>query len=90
MSVLQPLNSPRLAARVLPWSTVQIDPAALDPGDMLLDWRAGGQGLRYVHHFTEAELKDLGEAGGFQVIDGFYSDGENDRLGLYQVWQRPA
>jgi hypothetical protein len=25
----------------------------VDPGDYLLDWRSGGEGLRYIHHFSE-------------------------------------
>jgi hypothetical protein len=43
--------------------------------------------LRYVHHFSETELEQLAEAAGFEVIESFLSDGENNRLGLYQVWQ---
>jgi tRNA (uracil-5-)-methyltransferase TRM9 len=81
------LNSPRLAARVQPWSTIGLSEADIDPGDYLLDWRQGGQGLRYVHHFSEEELVILAEKSGFQVVESFLSDGENGRLGLYQVWR---
>jgi hypothetical protein len=58
----------------------------VDAGDYLLDWRQGGSGLRYVHHFDEAELSALAATTGFRVLETFYSDGEGGRLGLYQVW----
>jgi len=59
----------------------------VDAGDYLLDWRSGGEGLRYVHHFGEAELRELAATTGFQVKEVFYSDGETGNLGLYQVWE---
>jgi hypothetical protein len=59
----------------------------VDEGDYLLDWRAGGSGLRYVHHFSEAELKALAAASGFRVMETFHSDGRDHRLGLYQIWE---
>jgi len=60
----------------------------VDFGDYLLDWRSGGRGLRYVHHFDEAELNALAAASRFRVQETFYADGEGGRLGLYQVWER--
>ncbi|MBN2385762.1 MAG: class I SAM-dependent methyltransferase [Anaerolineales bacterium] len=81
------LNSEKLLARVQPWSQAGLDEAEIDPGDYLLDWRSGGRGLRYVHHFDEAELSALAAATGFRVRESFLSDGDNDRLGLYQVWE---
>jgi SAM-dependent methyltransferase len=82
------LNSPRLAARLQPWERIGLEPADVDPGDYLLDWRAGGEGLRYVHHFSEAELAALAAETGFTLLDSFYSDGEGGKLGLYQVWEK--
>jgi tRNA (uracil-5-)-methyltransferase TRM9 len=81
------LNSPRLKSRIQPWESIGLSDADVDPGDYLLDWRQGGQGLRYVHHFSEAELEGLASKTGFEVIESFLSDGENHRLGLYQVWR---
>jgi tRNA (uracil-5-)-methyltransferase TRM9 len=81
------LNSPRLAARLQPWESIGLSQGDVDPGDYLLDWRQGGQGLRYVHHFSASELAGLAAAAGFEVIESFLSDGENHRLGLYQVWK---
>jgi tRNA (uracil-5-)-methyltransferase TRM9 len=81
------MNSPRLAARVQTWETVGLSESDVDPGDYLLDWRQGGTSFRYVHLFSEAELKELARLAGFEVVETFYSDGENQRLGLYQVWK---
>ncbi len=87
VSVWDFLASPRLVDRVVPWDTVGISEKDVDGGDYLVDWREGGSGIRYVHHFTQAELNQLAEDGGFRVIDDYRSDGENSQLGLYQIWE---
>ncbi len=81
------LNSDKLRKRILPWEEIGLNEADVDPGDYLLDWRSGGRGLRYVHHFDEAELNALAAAARFRVREAFYSDGENGRLGIYQTWE---
>jgi tRNA (uracil-5-)-methyltransferase TRM9 len=81
------LNSPRLKGRIQPWDAIGLSESDVDPGDYLLDWRQGGRGLRYVHHFSEDELKQLAALSGFEITESFLSDGENSRLGLYQVWR---
>ena len=86
LSVWNFLASPRLRRRILPWREAGLAEGELDPGDYLLDWRHGGRGLRYVHHFTEPELADLAAASGFGVAEGYLSDGESGVLGRYQVW----
>jgi len=86
-SVWQFLNSPRLAARVLPWESAGLHAGQVDPGDTLLDWRRDGIGLRYVHHFSEAELQALADECGFRIRQTYHSDGAGGNLGLYQVWE---
>lgn len=81
------LNSPRLRQRIQPWESIGLNESDIDEGDYLLDWRSGGYGLRYVHHFTEQELMQLASETGFTVQQTFYSDGESGKLGLYQIWQ---
>ncbi|MEW5872388.1 MAG: class I SAM-dependent methyltransferase [Chloroflexota bacterium] len=80
------LNSPRLRLRIQPWDTVNISEDLLEPQDYLLDWRHGGLGLRYVHHFSEPELAQLALESDFEVVESFYSDGEGKHLALYQIW----
>jgi SAM-dependent methyltransferase len=81
------MASPRMRKRITPWETVGLTAQAVDPGDHLLDWRRGGLGYRYVHHFTESELAELAAEAGFDVDETYRADGENGRLGLYQVWR---
>jgi SAM-dependent methyltransferase len=81
------LNSQRLRKRVHSWKEIGLSDADVDPDDYLLDWRRGGFGLRYVHHFSEETLNILAAETGFRVVDTFYSDGETGDLGLYQVWE---
>jgi len=89
LSAWQFLNSDKLRARVQSWERVGLTTHDVDEGDYLLDWKRGGEGLRYVHQFSEAELKSLANECGFEVVDAFYSDGEGGRLGLYQEWRKP-
>jgi len=82
------LNSPRLRIRVREWPEAGLTDSDVDENDYLLDWRSGGYGLRYVHHFNEAELADLAESGGFDILETFYSDGKEGDLAIYQTWKR--
>ncbi|MCB0118821.1 MAG: class I SAM-dependent methyltransferase [Anaerolineales bacterium] len=86
LSNWQFLNSDKLKARIQPWSRVGLSDSNVDDGDYLLDWRSGGEGLRYAHQFSAEELLGLAEQVQMKVEAGFLSDGENGRLGLYQVW----
>lgn len=86
LSNWQFLNSEKLKARIQPWSRIGLSDNDVDKGDYLLDWKSGGEGLRYAHHFSAEELLGLAEQAGFNVEAEFLSDGENGRLGLYQIW----
>ncbi|MEX2162156.1 MAG: class I SAM-dependent methyltransferase [Anaerolineales bacterium] len=86
LSNWQFLNSPRLRTRIQPWETVGLSATVMDEGDFLLDWRSGGSGLRYVHHFSEGEMAELAQKAGFQQVDSFFSDGKLGNLALYQTW----
>ena len=81
------LRSERFKDRILPWSTVDMSDYEVDEGDYLLDWRRGGTGVRYVHHFSPEELSDLAQQGGFKIQESFYSDGKEGDLSIYQVWE---
>ncbi|HRQ33267.1 MAG TPA: methyltransferase domain-containing protein, partial [Anaerolineales bacterium] len=80
------LNSEKLRKRIQPWERVSISSSEVDEGDYLLDWRSGGEGLRYVHCFSESELSGLAVAANFRIVETFLSDGETGNLGLYQIW----
>jgi len=87
LSNWQFLSSTRLKARIQPWEKAGLIQDLVDPGDYLLDWRQGGSGLRYAHNFTEAELAELAQQTSFEIMESYLSDGENGRLGLYQIWK---
>ena len=88
LSNWQFLNSKKLKSRIQSWDKVGITESDLDEGDYLLDWRSGGEGLRYAHQFSAGELSGLAEQAEMRVIDSFLSDGEGGNLGLYQVWKK--
>jgi len=94
LSVWQIHNSQRLMKRIQPWSTAGIDEKDVEPGDVLMDWRAedqiasGRTGLRYVHIFSMEELAFLAEKTGFKAVNSFFSDGREGNLALYQKWEK--
>ena len=86
-SVWQFLNSPRLRERIQDWSEIGLSASQVEQGDYLLDWRLGGHGLRYVHHFSTDELERLAGRCGFCGTEVFLSDGKGGNLSLYQTWK---
>jgi len=82
------LNSEKLRARIQSWDAAAVTATDVDAGDYLLDWRSGGEGLRYIHQYGESELSALAGEAGFSIQDSFYSDGEGGNLGLYQIWEK--
>jgi len=92
ISVWQPHSSPRLVKRIQPWESVGVNSSDVDPGDILMDWRAqqtdghDKQAFRFVHIFTASELNDIARVSGFSMAGNFYSDGKEGNLGLYQHW----
>jgi hypothetical protein len=88
ISVWQVLHRERFRRRLVSWSDVGIDASDVDEGDLLLDWRRGGRGLRYVHHFDLEELQADCEEAGLTVTGHYRSDGDTDDLGLYVLVRR--
>lgn len=91
-SVWQFLRSPRLTARIQPWSVVGMEEVEVDQDDYLLDWRANHEtaAYRYVHHFSSFELQQLAQDTGFTIIESFDSDGKEGNLSVYQVWKKDS
>jgi tRNA (uracil-5-)-methyltransferase TRM9 len=83
VSVWQFLHVPRLRDRVVDWTEAGLRGDEVEGGDLLMDWRRGGRGLRYVHHYEPSELLADCQAAGLQVHAHFASDGESGDLGLY-------
>ncbi|MHB8777203.1 MAG: class I SAM-dependent methyltransferase [Anaerolineales bacterium] len=87
LSNWQFLNSEKLKARIQPWDRVGLSDSDVDEGDYLLDWRSGGEGLRYAHHFSVEKLLGLAEQVGMSVSASYLSDGNEGNLSLYQIWE---
>lgn len=85
VSVWQFLHVPRLRRKIAAWSEAGLRAEDVDAGDYLLDWRRGGRGLRYVHHFSETELAELCVRAGFEVVTTYRSDGQTGDMGLYAL-----
>lgn len=78
-------HHPRMARKILPWATVGLAAAQLEPGDYLLDWRQDGAGHRYVHDVDEVEIDYLAAQAGLSVLEQFHADGREGDLSLYAV-----
>ena len=61
------LKSERLKKRIISWNEADLTEDDVDDGDYLLDWRRGGIGLRYIHHFSQGELTKLADESGFRI-----------------------
>jgi len=83
-------RSPKLRARILPWTRAGIPESQLEPGDYLLDWRQGGRGFRYVHEIDDAERVRLCQDSQFEECESFASDGDQGNLADYSVWSAPS
>lgn len=79
-------DAERFRRKMVPWAKVGLQADDVEPGDVLIDWRHGGRGVRYIHRFTSEELEGLAKAAGLTVVEEFHSDGDGGRMGLYQVW----
>ncbi|MFN8427257.1 MAG: hypothetical protein U0X87_13510 [Anaerolineales bacterium] len=67
-----------------------VEASEVDEGDYLLDWRSGGEGLRYVHHFTEAELGKLASASGSESSNLFIRWRKRGIWGCIRCGRSPA
>lgn len=87
MSNWQYTHSERLLGKVVPWSVLELDERELETGDALLDWKRGGDGMRYVHLLSADEVQALAAQSGLQVSEQFVAD---EGLNLYSVLRHPA
>jgi SAM-dependent methyltransferase len=80
----------RMRRKIVPWQTIGVADQQVEPGDYLLDWRGGGNALRYCHLIDEQEIHELAADTGFTVCETFRSDGREGNLSLYAVLERPS
>lgn len=57
----------------------------LEPNDYILDWQKGERALRYCHHTTDEEMKNIVSRAKGKIIDSYFADGKSGRLNRYYV-----
>ena len=90
LSVWQFLGTPRLRARILPWSTVGLSDEDVDPGDYLLSWGKGAAGHRYCAAIDAETLCTLARQAGLATVETFDADGHEGNLSLYGIFRATA
>ena len=83
---LAPNGVPRVATA--PWSEVGLNASDVEPGDHLVRWRRGGEGLRYAHHAEPEEIDALLSPLGGETVARFDSDGASGDMNHYAVLRR--
>jgi SAM-dependent methyltransferase len=86
VSAWQFLIAPRLAEKRVPWETIGLSAADVEPGDALLPWQQGTYALRYVHQIDVPELEGLGRDAGLASLGHFFADGKEGNLSLYGIF----
>jgi len=90
VSTWQFSSNARMRRKIVDWAEVDIPKEALEPGDYLLDWKRGGQGLRYCHMIDEEEIERLAAASDLRVRETFRAGGREGDLSLFAVLERLA
>jgi tRNA (uracil-5-)-methyltransferase TRM9 len=77
-------NDPRLLKKVIAWDRLDIDAGELEEGDTLIDWKRGGDGYRFCHLLTPAEVERAARQSGFAVLSQHTAERE---LNLWSILQ---
>lgn len=88
LSTWQFAANPRQRRKILPWSIIGLADNDVEPGDFLLSWRRGGNGIRYAAAIDPAATARLATAAGLKLVADFHSDGREGDLSYYSVWER--
>jgi tRNA (uracil-5-)-methyltransferase TRM9 len=86
LSTWQFMSADRLHSRILPWATIGLNSADVEPGDYLLAWGKVTSGRRYCASIGLAELCALAAGAGLRPVESFFSDGKEGNLNLYGIF----
>jgi len=75
---------PRILKKVIAWERLDIDARGLEEGDTLIDWRRGGDGYRFCHALTLAEVERSAQQAGFAVLSQHTAERD---LNLWSILQ---
>lgn len=87
ISAWQFLTSPRLSARRLDWTEVDVDEHEVEHGDALLPWKQDVYAIRYVHQIGLEEMHDLAADAGLTVRHTYFADGKTGDMNLYAIME---
>ena len=90
LSAWQFTTNARMRRKIVSWDRVGMDPAGLEKGDYLLDWKRDGLGYRYCHLVDETELAQLASGSGLVLRDSWRADGKEGDLSLFAVLETEA
>ncbi len=90
VSAWQFTTNERMRRKIVSWDQVGLDPAGLEPGDYLLNWKRGGLGYRYCHLIDQEEMARMAAESGLDLLETFRADGKEGDLSLFGVLARPA
>ena len=85
LSAWQFTTNERMRRKIVSWDCVGLDPAGLEQGDHLLDWKRGGVGYRYCHLIDRDELARLADESGLQIKETWRADGKEGDLSLFGI-----
>jgi SAM-dependent methyltransferase len=85
VSVWQLTQHERFVNKLVDPQSIGLKAEQLELGDILVDWRRGGSGVRYIHEFRDDELSEELNEAGFSVREHWRSDGKTGDLGLYMI-----
>jgi SAM-dependent methyltransferase len=88
LSAWQFTTNARMRRKIVPWDRVGLDPAGLEVGDYLLDWKRGGVGYRYCHLIDEDELAELASGSDLSLLESWRADGKEGDLSLFAILER--
>ena len=83
LSAWQFTTNERMRRKIVSWECVELDPAGLEKGDHLLDWKRGGLGYRYCHLIDQDELAQLAAESGLKLLESWRADGKEGDLSLF-------
>lgn len=78
------LENERWQSRFIEPVRIGVDPADLDSGDYILDWRRGMHAFRYCHAFTEGEVAAL-LPNSLRIAHSFTADGKTGEGNTYYI-----
>ncbi len=90
ISTFQFMQSERLRKKVIDWAAVGLSAEDVEPNDYLVDWKRGGNGMRYIAYLDHAATRSLLQEAGFELVEECSADGKTNNLNFYVSGKKRA